>query len=74
VRKWVCKMTVDDMRQVQKWVANGGKLLIGRDHAGRQKIKVIHGPLHMFTHRYSADQEQIETLKKMLNLNHQSAA
>jgi hypothetical protein len=67
-------MTVDEMRQVQIWVAKGGKLLIGRDHAGRQKVKVMHGPLHMFTHRYSADYEQIETLKQMLSMNHQSAA
>jgi hypothetical protein len=67
-------MTIEDMRQVQKWVSNGGKLLIGRDHAGRQKIKITHGPLHVFTHRFSVTDDELNELKQMLNLAHQSAA
>ncbi len=67
-------MTVDEMNQVQRWIANGGKLLIGRDHSGRQKVKIVHGPLHVFTHRFSVTDEEVAKLKNMLKLPNQAAA
>jgi hypothetical protein len=67
-------MTSGEMQQVKKWLSNGGNLMIGRDPAGRQKIKITHGPFHVFTHRFSVTESELEELKKLLANSHQSAA
>ena len=59
-------MTNAEMLQVQEWVANGGELLIGSTHSGDRKIKVKHGPFHVFTSRFSASEEEVRSLKSLL--------
>jgi hypothetical protein len=67
-------MTDTELRKVSRWVSEGGKLLLGRDHAGRLKLKVLHGPLGMFVHRFAITQTELDTLKDLLTLDSNSAA
>jgi hypothetical protein len=69
----VGQMTNTELSKVCRWIDEGGKLLIGRDSAGRQKIKIIHGPLGMFVHRFHITDGELEKLKATL-LTHMSAA
>jgi hypothetical protein len=66
-------MTEAELNKVCRWVNEGGKLLIGRDASGHQKIKVVHGPLGMFVHRFEIADNELEKLKEML-LNTMSVA
>ena len=59
-------MTEVELRKVGRWLSEGGKLFIGTDEQGAQKIKVVHGPLGMFVHRYEITEEQLLSLKDMI--------
>ena len=60
------KMTDAEMQLVQKWISNGGELLVGSNHSGDRKIKVRHGPFHIFTSRFSASEPELQALKDLL--------
>jgi hypothetical protein len=68
------QMTEAELNKVCRWVGEGGKLMIGRDAAGNQKIKIVHGPLGMFVHRFNIADDELERLKIMLLENMQVAA
>ena len=59
-------MTDVELRKVGRWLTEGGKLFIGTDEQGSQKIKVVHGPLGMFVHRYEISEAQLLSLKDMI--------
>jgi hypothetical protein len=59
-------MTDVELRKVGRWLTEGGKLFIGTDEDGTQKIKVVHGPLGMFVHRYEINETQLLELKEMI--------
>ena len=59
-------MTDVELRKVGRWLTEGGKLFIGTDEQGSQKIKVVHGPLGMFVHRYEINETQLHDLKNMI--------
>ena len=59
-------MTDVELRKVGRWLSEGGKLFIGFDEEGSQKIKVVHGPLGMFVHRYEITETQLLDLKEMI--------
>ena len=59
-------MTDVELRKVSRWLTEGGKLFIGTDDDGSQKIKVVHGPLGMFVHRYEISEDQLLNLKEMI--------
>ncbi len=59
-------MTDVELRKVGRWLTEGGKLFIGTDDQGSQKIKVVHGPLGMFVHRYEITEPQLLDLKSMI--------
>ena len=59
-------MTDVELRKVGRWLTEGGKLFIGTDDEGSQKIKVVHGPLGMFVHRYEINETQLLDLKSMI--------
>jgi hypothetical protein len=59
-------MTDEDIEVICKKVSRGAKLYFGRDHAGREKIKLIHGPFGIFTERYQLDNDSMERLKTKL--------
>lgn len=54
-------------------VKNGAKLLVGRDHTGRQKIKLIKGPFGLFVERIECNEEDVAFIRKSL-ANKKSAA
>ncbi len=59
-------MTDAELRKVCRWLSEGGQLFIGTDDDGCQKIKIIHGPLGMFVHRYEIDEDELLTLKELI--------
>lgn len=59
-------MTDVELRKVGRWLTEGGKLFIGIDDDGTQKIKIVHGPLGMFVHRFAITELQLLELKDMI--------
>jgi hypothetical protein len=60
-------MTESELVEVCNLINRGGKLYVGRDHAGRQKLKIVHGPFGLMTHRYRCSYEEFEHLKQRLS-------
>jgi hypothetical protein len=50
-------------------LSKGAKLLIGRDAAGRHKLKVKTGPFGMITKRFTLDERHMEKLRRDFNLD-----
>jgi hypothetical protein len=67
-------MTEVELRKVCRWINEGGKLFIGTDEQGQQKIKVVHGPLGMFVHRYVISETELMQLKELILQNMQTEA
>jgi hypothetical protein len=67
-------MTEVELRKVCRWVSEGGKLLIGRDASGHQKIKIMHGPMGIFVHRFAIADDELEKLKSLLLANMTASA
>lgn len=61
-----CVMTEAEINWVCERVLKGGRLLIGRDPAGRQKLKVKHGPFGLFTERFICSEEDLHIVKSRL--------
>ena len=59
-------MTDVELRKVGRWLTEGGKLFIGIDDDGTQKIKIVHGQLGMFVHRFAITELQLLELKDMI--------
>jgi hypothetical protein len=59
-------MTDQDIETICNRVKRGAKLFFGRDHAGREKIKLIHGPFGIFTERYQLDTDTMNRLRAKL--------
>jgi hypothetical protein len=55
-------------------VRNGAKMLVGRDHAGRQKIKLIKGPFGLFVERIECTDVDLMQIRKMLSRKNSSVA
>lgn len=68
-------MTETELNKVCRWVAEGGKLLIGNDKYGKQKIKVFYGPLGIFSTRFEiTDGELVDLKSRLLNSMSMAAA
>ena len=67
-------MTEAEMEKACSLINRGGKLYVGRDHAGRQKLKITHGPFGLLTQRFRCTIEDFQMLKLRLSGNrmHQS--
>ena len=48
----------------------GATVLFGRSAAGRAKVKIKHGPLHLRTKRYQLDEETFTLVKQKLRQLH----
>jgi hypothetical protein len=59
-------MTNAEMERVCSLIHKGAKLYVGSDHAGRQKLKIVHGPFGLLTKRFRCTSEDIQTLKDRL--------
>ncbi len=61
-------MTENDLSKICGWMTKGAKLYIGRDPAGRSKIKIVRGPLGLFTQRYHCDDRDLQELSRRLKI------
>jgi hypothetical protein len=59
-------MTSKELEQVIAWARKGAKVLIGRDHTGRHKIKVQHGFLGLRTTRLQCEPQDVEIIRQRL--------
>jgi hypothetical protein len=55
-------------------VKNGAKFLVGRDHTGRQKIKLVKGPFGLFVERFECTEIDLMQIRNMLAGKDSSAA
>lgn len=67
-------MTHEEMNDVRGLIWGGAKLSIGRDYAGRQRIRLTSGPFGIFTRRYSVNEVEVAELKAMLQTKTKDAA
>jgi hypothetical protein len=60
------KMTEDDIDRVCLAVKRGARMLVGRDHMGRQKIKLIKGPFGLFVERFECTEADVAMITRRL--------
>jgi hypothetical protein len=60
-------LTAKDTDQIVAWARKGAKVLIGRDHTGRHKIKIRHGLFGLKTTRLQCEPQDVEQLRKRLS-------
>ncbi len=60
-------MTMNEIEQIVVLARKGAKVLFGRDHTGRQKVKVKHGLFGLQTKRLNCEPSEIEILKRRLS-------
>lgn len=58
-------MTEQELTKVTDWVSKGARLYIGRDHSGRQKIKVSRA-WGILVQRYQCTDSDLSRLKLLL--------
>ncbi len=61
------KMTEADIDRVCLAVKRGARMMVGRDHMGRQKIKLIKGPFGLFVERFECDEAEIDIIRARLS-------
>jgi hypothetical protein len=61
-------MTLKDIDQICKWVRQGGKLFLGRNYLGQQKLKVIYGPFGLFNKRFDVDERIMAIIQQKINM------
>lgn len=64
---WGVAVTDAEIAKICKWVSRGATIYIGRDHAGRQKLKVLHGPFGIVASRFRCDERDLVKLKSLLS-------
>lgn len=55
-------------------IKKGAKMMIGRDHTGRQKIKLIKGPFGLFVERIECSEADVVKIRKELTQKNSVAA
>jgi hypothetical protein len=61
------KMTEADIDHVCLAVKRGARMMVGRDHMGRQKIKLVKGPFGLFVERFECDEAQMAIIRTRLS-------
>ncbi len=59
-------LSASERVRICRAVKKGAKLLIGRDHTGRQKLKLVDGPFGLFVERIECDEDDLSFIKKAL--------
>ena len=59
-----------DVDKMCELVRHGAKLYISHDAAGRQKVKIVHGPFGLIVKRFAADDAQVEKLKSQVEVHY----
>jgi hypothetical protein len=57
-----------EISRVCRLVNRGSKLLVKRDSAGRQKLKIPRGPFGVFTERYECSDEDLQIIRQKLSI------
>ena len=60
------KMTENDIDRVCLAVKRGARMLVGRDHMGRQKIKLVKGPFGLFVERFECTEADVAIITRRL--------
>jgi hypothetical protein len=63
-----------EIKRICKSVKRGAKLLVGSDHTGRKKIKLVKGPFGLFVERLECSDKDLEFIRKILQKKDQLAA
>jgi hypothetical protein len=61
------KMSEADIDRVCLAVKRGARMMVGRDHMGRQKIKLIKGPFGLFVERFECDDAEMAIIRARLS-------
>jgi hypothetical protein len=61
-------MTLTELNQICEWVRQGGKLYLGRNYLGQQKLKVAYGPFGIMTKRYNVDERIIGIIQQKVKI------
>ncbi len=59
-------MRESEFQLVCRQIWRGAKYNLGRNAAGRLRLKIYSGPFGLFVKRYSIDQEELEVLRNTL--------
>jgi hypothetical protein len=59
-------MSEIELARICHWVKKGAKLLVGSDHMGHRRIKIVRGPFGLLTKRYKCDYKDIVKLRAKL--------
>jgi len=59
-------MNVSDFQFVRRRVASGAKIAIGRNPAGRMRLRLRIGPFGLFTKRFDLTDDEFIQLKKLM--------
>ena len=59
-------MSDPEVERICKLVNGGAKLMIGRNHQGQSKIKIIRGPFGILSERFYVSEEQLIGVKDRL--------
>jgi hypothetical protein len=67
-------LSENELKRICRSVQKGAKLLVGRDHTGRQKLKLVKGPFGLFVERLECSDSDLAFIRKSLSDNHSAAA
>jgi hypothetical protein len=70
----VSMLSESERKRICSIVRGGAKMLVGRDHAGRQKIKLIKGPFGLFVERIECTETDLIYIRKVLSKSAKIAA
>jgi hypothetical protein len=62
-------LSESERKRICTVVKKGAKILVGRDHSGRQKIKLVKGPFGLFVERIECSDADVSVIRKMLSNN-----
>jgi hypothetical protein len=63
-----------ERKRICNSVRSGAKMLVGRDHTGRQKIKLVKGPFGLFVERFECTETDLIYIRKALSKSTSIAA
>ena len=62
-------MLEQDINQVCRKISSGAKFLLGRNHAGRTKLKLYTGPFGLFVRRFDLADADLLRLRQVLDIS-----
>jgi hypothetical protein len=66
-RLGVSMLSESERKRICECVRKGARMLVGRDHTGRQKIKLVKGPFGLFVERIECTETDLIYIRKALS-------